>query len=257
MKLIIEKSVCVITPTIGKKELLQCTESVARQTYKNLHHLVVVDGGEFFESAFANTSALFECSRIQITCAPYNTGGNGFYGHRIYAAYPHLVNHDYIFFLDEDNWYDENHVSSLVDLMESKNLDWSYSLRNIYSKNGHFIEKDCCESLGKWPIFWSTDNDPKFLIDTSCYAFKREFIVQVCHLWHSAGGGWGADRVFYEMLSKVYKHTNYDTTGLHTMNYRLDDEPKKKYGSDDFFTTGNLVTLQRYGQYPWIKESSK
>jgi len=44
MKLIIEKSVVVITPTVGSAKLADAVESVANQTYKNLTHLLVVDG---------------------------------------------------------------------------------------------------------------------------------------------------------------------------------------------------------------------
>ena len=47
MKLNIEKSVTVITPTIGQEYLTQAIESVNTQTYKNIKHLVIVDGPEY------------------------------------------------------------------------------------------------------------------------------------------------------------------------------------------------------------------
>ena len=49
MKLVIEKPVTVITPTIGSKKLLDAITSVATQSYK-CKHLIVIDGPEFVES---------------------------------------------------------------------------------------------------------------------------------------------------------------------------------------------------------------
>lgn len=256
MKIRIERPVTVITPTIGQRELAKAAESIANQTYKNIKHLIVVDGDKFVTDTFGALDES-DLSKVQITTAPENTGKtNGdYWGHRIYAAYPHLVNSDYVFFLDEDNWYEPDHVTSLVEKIEEKNYDWAYSLRKIVSPEGEFIIDDCCESLGKWPIFWSMEQrrQPEYLIDTSCYAFKREFLIQVCSHWHY---GWGGDRRFYKILTEQYKHTNFETTGLHTMNYRLDDQLEKKYGNIDFFVKGNEIVKQQYfGEYPWQKKT--
>ena len=46
MNLVIEKPVTVITPTIGSPKLLDAIKSVANQTYK-CNHLIVVDGPEY------------------------------------------------------------------------------------------------------------------------------------------------------------------------------------------------------------------
>lgn len=246
------KSVCVITPTIGQNTLTQCTESVHKQTYKNLTHLVVIDGPEFFEKTFQHCSIPHEDSRLRLTCNPYNTGKNGFYGHRIFSAYPHLVNEDYIFFLDEDNWYSEDHVSSLVDLMERKRLDWAHSLRKVYN-NDVYLADDCCEAIGRWPI-WFTQGTPdqRHLVDTSTFCFKREFLIKVCQAWHS---GWGGDRKFLDFIIKA-GYTNYETTGLHTLHYRLPDMNKAYGGQTDFFHRGNEAVKQHYGEYPWKALSS-
>ena len=173
---------------------------------------------------------------------PYNTGANGFYGHRIYAGVPHLLNSDYIFFLDEDNWYEPDHVATLVDTLERGN-DFAYSLRQIYTPDKQFIAEDNCESLGKWPIFFSHE-DPQYLIDTSSYAFTREFIQKTCHLWHS---GWGGDRKY---LYSVMQKAKYDTNGKHTLCYRLDGNPGSV--NADFFIQGNKAQEEKFkGVFPW------
>lgn len=245
MRLIIEPSVCVITPTIGEKNLVQAIESVKKQKHKNLTHLIVVDGPGYLEEA-----RKYVPYNVQLAVNPQNTGGSGFYGHRIYAAYPHLVNEDYIAFLDADNWYDENHIDSLVDLIEKRNLDWAHSLRKVYNDD-KYLADDCCESIGRYPIFFSQDDNPQHLVDTSSYMFKRGFLTQVCQHWNH---GWGGDRRFFHILKDALKHDNYDTTGLHTLNYRLPDM-QKAYGGDlKFFEHGNDIVKRKYGgAYPWQK----
>jgi glycosyltransferase involved in cell wall biosynthesis len=245
MKLIIEPTVCVITPTVGEENLAQAIESVKKQKYKNIEHLVVVDGHANLDKA-----RKYIPYNVSMALNPQNTGAGGYYGHRIYAAYPHLVNQQYIAFLDADNWWDEDHVSSLVSIIQQKNLDWAYSLRKVYIENTYHAD-DCCESIGRWPIFFSDQSNPQHLVDTSSYLFKSEFLISVCHYWHY---GWGGDRRFFNIITQHLKHDNYDTTGLHTLNYRLPDM-EKAYGGDlKFFERGNEIVKQRYGgSYPWQK----
>lgn len=241
----LEKSVIVITPTTGSQKLQDAVDSVNAQTYKNLTHLVVADGAEFYRNTVLAVRNEMN-SRATITCAPYNTGGGsqGFYGHRIYAAYPHLVNADYIFLLDDDNWYEPDHVKSLVEVLDQGN-DFAFSFRKIYDKDKNYICDDNCESLGKWPIFF-THNDPQYLIDTSSYAFSREFLIKTSQLWHS---GWGGDRRF---LYSVMQMAKYDTNYKHTLCYRVDGNPGSV--NANFFINGNQEQLKYYeGKLPWLK----
>ena len=241
MKLIIERSVTVITPTVGSSKLKDAILSVQSQTYKNIEHLVVVDGTEHELKAMAAGANL-----VNMLVLPWNTGARGFNGQRIYASIPHLVNSDYVFFLDEDNWYEPDHVSSLVATIEKSNLDWAYSLRKIYTPDKKYLADDNCESLGKWPIYFS-HNNPQYLIDTSAFAFKREFIQATCHRWHS--GAWGEDRrYFYSIMGQSKWDTNYK----HTLCYRVDGNPKSVDG--EFFIKGNAEQMKHYnGELPWLK----
>ena len=246
MQLVIEKPVTVITPSIGSSKLKDAIESVEKQTYK-CNHLVVIDGPEYFDIVMKNATS----GNAKFVCTPENTGkalGTNFYGHRIYAAYPHLVNSDYILFLDEDNWYEPDHVETLIKTIEVKNLDFAYSLRKIYDANGKYLLDDNCESLGKWEIFGSrhSPHGKQYLIDTSSFCFKREFIQQTCHLWHS---GWGGDRRYFYA---VKDHCKWDTNGKHTMCYRLDGNPGSV--TKEFFVEGNKTQEAYYeGKYPWLK----
>ena len=246
MKLVIENSVTVITPTIGKHTLGQAIQSVQDQTYKNINHLIVIDGPGYENEA---KKYIPSNRNITVTTTPFNTGGGGFYGHRIYAAYPHLLSTDYILFLDEDNWWDKNHVKSLIDMIEDKNLDWAYSLRKVYSNN-NYLDDDCCESIGKYPIWFTWPAKLQYLIATSSYCFTRAFITRVCHIWH---WGWGGDRRFF-MIIKDTPGMKYETTGLHTLNYNLPDMEKAYGGDMEFFKKGNeMIKNLHGGKYPWLQ----
>lgn len=241
-----DKSVTVITPTIGSKKLADAVNSVDKQTYKNIKHLVVIDGPEFFSNAVDNCPISLD-SKVIIHPLPFNTGSGGFNGQRIYAAFPHLINSDYIFFLDEDNWYEPDHVETLVNLMQNKSLDWAYSFRKIFTVDREYVADDNCESLGKWPIYFTYDN-PQYLIDTSAFAFTRSFIQNTCHLWHS--GPWGEDRRY---LNVVKQSSKWDTTGNYSLCYRLDGNSNSV--KEDFFIAGNEFMTARYNNnFPWSKE---
>ena len=251
MQLVIQKPVTVITPTIGSPKLIDAIESVKNQTYK-CKHLIVCDGHQARLDMINLNIKPIANHEINIVETPENTGKVGdqsFYGHRIYAAYPHLLNSDYILFLDEDNWYEPDHVASLIETIEKKNLDFSYSLRKIFSPKKDYLCDDNCESLGKWEIFMSRNSQygKQYLIDTSSYCFTRKFIQETCHNWH---WGWGGDRHY---LYSVREKAKYDTNGKHTLCYRLDGNPNSV--TKEFFETGNKTQDAYYGgNYPWIKK---
>ena len=93
---------------------------------------------------------------------------------------------DFFCFLDEDNWFDTNHVASLLDVIRS-GFTWTFSFRKIVDREGNFICNDDCESLGKWPSFL----DPfDYLIDNNCYRcrFKPGLVLPQPRNEYFAGG---------------------------------------------------------------------
>lgn len=244
------KSALVITPTTGAPELADAIKSVKAQTYQNVNHLVVVDGEQFVA---ATDEVLNSLVSTPVKCVlPFNTGGGGFYGHRIMAAFSHLVNYDYILFLDQDNWYDPEHVETLVEECEKFKFEWSYSLRKVYDKDKNYICDDNCESLGRWPVWVSTSEKVGHLIDSSSYCFSMNFIRLTGHLWDF---GWGADRRYYTLVKDEMKHRNYGCTGKHTLNYRLGGNEGSV--QKEFFLEGNKKMLESYvsvENMPWHRE---
>lgn len=237
----------VVTPTTGSPDLIDAIRSVKNQTYQDVDHLLVVDGANFTErtNKTLSTEKIIVDEKLLRIDLPFNTGGQGFYGHRIMAAFSHLIDHDVVLFLDQDNWYDPTHVETIVNELKMFNLDWAYSLRKVYDKEKVYVCDDNCESLGRWPA-WI--NDETFLVDSSSYCFKTSFLRKVGYMWD---WGWGADRRFYTMLKDKLKHQNYTCTGKHTLCYRLGGNDKSVTG--EFFLEGNKKIIEKYnGKMPWV-----
>ena len=229
--------VAVVTPTIGGEYLHKCVASVDNQTYKNLTHYVFMDGKEHWEKINDTISG---ATKIKTIALEENVG-KGWYGHRVYAACSFLVNADVICYLDEDNWFEPNHVDKLVKKIEQGN-DWAYSLRKIYDKSENYLCEDNCESLGKWPVYF---NDKVFHIDTSSFAIRRDIAVRIGHAWY---GQWGADRQFFGALKNHF--SKYSCTNQYTTNYRLDGNENSV--NEEFFIEGNKINSEKYqGNFPW------
>lgn len=214
-------SVTIVIPTTGADTLFTAVTSVLEQKY-DTNCLVVVDGPEYSNAVHDQVFPYDDHPKLKYLYLPENVGANGFYGHRVYAAIGHLVNTDYVGFLDQDNWLDPEHVTYLRNAIDRKGLDWAYSYRKIVDKDGDFICEDNCESLGKVTGF----------VDTNCYLLHRKVLINVGHAWH---GGWGADRVFYKCASDYFP--NFDASGFHTVNYRLGGNEGSVKA--EFFIEGN------------------
>ena len=240
-------SATVIIPTTGSPEVVESIKSVLDQTYDTKCY-VVCDGPDFSYTV-KNMLRWVEkhpnYHRIKLCNLPINVGANGFYGHRVYAAFTHLVDTEYVLYLDQDNWLKPNHVESCINTIKLKNLDWCYSLRDIYKKDGTFICHDDCESLGKWQTYHGVNH-----VDTNSYCLKAEIGVKLASVWH---GGWGQDRVFLATIAQHFQ--KFDCTGEYTVNYRVDGG--KGSVNAEFFINGNAVMNKKYnGVFPWQKISS-
>jgi len=229
--------VMVITPTTGKDTVMKAIESVAQQTIPT-EHLIVEDGKNVEKEGLWRFELLLGSSNAKTITLPENVGGDGWYGHRVYAAMPLMVNADYILFLDEDNWFEPNHVETMLNKIKSKDLMWAYSLRRICDERGEYVCDDDCESLGRYPTFY--DSNLNF-VDTNCYCFRREFLVTVAHSFY---GQWGADRPFYKAASAALPA--FGCTGEATVNYRAPERLFK------MFAEGNKLMKQAYKPLlPW------
>lgn len=248
----------IVIPTTGAPELMLAVQSALLQT-EPTDVLVVVDGAQF---ATKTMDALKACGalslgdnagrRVDVLVLPYNTGAEGFYAHRIIAGVAHLVNHEYVCFLDQDNWLKDTHVASCQETIKEGDYKFVHALRGIWTKDQVFVCNDNCESLGSWHTWNDRDGH---LIDTSCYFYRTDFLQHVAHFWHT---GYGGDRQFLahvRNLQEQYHGLTYGCTGEYTVCYRLGGNPNSVRA--EFFVHGNAMMARKWPQgFPWAKSSS-
>ena len=240
--------VTVITPTTGVSYLKQAIESVAKQTYANIQHLIVFDG--IPDNIHYWDLLLTKYPKCDIIKLPYATGTDRFNGHRIYGASIYLCKGEYVCFLDEDNWFDPNHIESLMNVINDNNT-WAFSLRKIVDTNGTYVCNDDCESLGKWPSILHEDD---YFVDVGCYFLPKHIALQTSPIWYRKAREPGVPEVD-RMLTHVLRENKitYNTNGGYTLNYRTGNTVRSV--QKDFFVSGNEKMLEKYnGELPWQKK---
>ena len=269
------KTVAVVTSTIGRPELALAIKSVQNQTYPCKHY-VFVDGNIFWDKA---KSILEQFPDVIPIYLPMNTGKNGILNGAINAAVAFLVEEDIICYLDDDNQLREDHVESLVKVIE-QGADFAYSLRSFYDSNQQFICHDDYESLGNWTTkenmvmdvilekaqqTFNITHNTQNLIDTNCYAIPREIALKATHGWYTSNIG---DRAFFTTLKSL--GFQEQTSGKYTVKYTVDldkiisfhnffpglilsDEMKNKI-SLGILKEMNQQNIEYYGGRPWAKE---
>ena len=265
-----------MTSTIGRPELALAIKSVQNQTYPCKHY-VFIDGNIFWDKA---KSILEQFPDVIPIYLPMNTGKNGILNGAINAAAAFLVEEDIICYLDDDNQLREDHVESLVNVIE-QGADFAYSLRAFYDSNHQFICRDDYESLGNWKpkenvlvrfimengqqIGCFINNKTKKHIDTNCYAIPREIAQKTVHAWYTPFLG---DQKFFSALNQ--SELKGQTSGKYTVKYTVDFD--KMIGvhhwfpqltlsdeminliSSDILKELNQQNIEYYGGRPWAKE---
>jgi hypothetical protein len=244
--------VSVITPTTGNPHLASCIKSVRAQTYKNIEHIVVVDGKNRWNSVdnIVKTLEFPNGSTEHIYVLPYPTGTNRYNGHRIYGGTTYFADGDFHLWLDDDNELEPNHIESLVDLVKEKNLSWAYSLRKIIDQNGSVLCNDDCESLGMWPSILHPED---YFVDVNCYFIKKEVAVGMSPVWYRKfrePNQMEIDRAIAHVLMSKQNNLQYDCTRQYTVKYRVGNTGLSV--NSEFFLNGNKTMLDKYnGSLPW------
>ncbi|MEG9488587.1 glycosyltransferase family 2 protein [Mannheimia indoligenes] len=217
----------MITSTIGRSELEEAIVSVRNQTYP-VKHYIFIDGKDYWQ---ASEKIIAKYPDVIPIYLPINTGKGGWYNSRINAIAPFIVEEDIICFLDDDNFYESNHIETLADAFQSSSSDWVYSFRNMVRMDGSFLCKDTVDSIG----FYGCEH-PEFahfefeelsfpiklafepFVDINCYAFRRKVAQNLATTWNIQG--FGNDRVVFNTLKKELNLKSVGTENF-TVNYRM------------------------------------
>ena len=229
-------SVAVITSTQGRSTITRAIKSVQDQTRKATHY-VFIHGADYSDK----TTPHLAPDTVAVHLPRAN--GTGGYGMApVFALAPFVVDEDIIFYLDDDNWYEPDHIESLVDLIEKQDLGWAYSLRKIVDNEGEFICDDNCESLGCQP-----NASGHYLVDNSCYAVRTDVARKHSHAWYIPVV---SDRHFQAELMR--HRIKCGTTGKHSVNYRLSHDGSGGMSAQMFKDNNNFMS-NRFTDFPWTK----
>ena len=249
-----QHTVTVVTAATGHPNLPRCIRSVQEQTYAHVDHLIVIDGLDRQAKVQKILSELPPPPPTQrMMTLPQPTGLDNWCGHRIYAAASFLINTEFVCFLDEDNWFELEHLKSLIGAIRAANAKWAFSLRRIVNEMGDFVTLDECENLGNLhPTFRS---EKCFHVDVNCFMLRRVVAAMIAPAFYRPGGVPGqleADTTICQILLRQFP--NPATNRQHTVNYLVGNRPNSVKAS--FFLRGNEIMRQRYPDgMPWKTQS--
>lgn len=244
--------VTVITATTGKPSLRKCVESVKKQTYGNVQHLIFVDGEEAterLENDFLTMAAIRD-AKCEVVNLPYSIGKDRWNGHRMYGAGTYIADGDFVTFLDDDNTLDPEHIQNCYYAYTSNPaaIKWSYSLRKIVNVEGDFLCNDDCESLGNWAsVCGATD----FFIDVNCYFLPKTLAIYVTPIWYRKFREPGQPEVDRMLCANLRNIVPGICTKQYSVNYAVASNAALSV-KPEFFVNGNAEMRRRYGgALPW------
>lgn len=233
------RTAAVVTVTTGKrlKELEQCVASISSQSYKPTHYILCDGDWDDYMAIrwlYPTLKVCFWDNKI---------GGNGWAGQRWLAAAPHLITEDVTFFCNDDDWYEENHVQTIMEKIEA-GYDWAYSYRQIRDEEGALVCLDNCEALGEESPVWNIPGH--HFVDWCMWGMKTNLLRQIAIVLNNPSPQ--VDRMFYATAKQLFP--NFTGTKQHTFNFRLGGTCGVQ---KEFFEVGNKAMLEKHnGKLPWI-----
>jgi hypothetical protein len=199
----------VVVPTVGRPTLERALRSVFDQDFPGtIQVLVGVDawpGGDrarleaLAASAPPNRSLLvfdpgYSTSTRRGGFTPAGTGG------ALRTVLSYLAHSRLVAYLDDDNWWAPDHLSSLV--RAARGRDWAYSLRWYADGSGKPLCVDAWESVG--PDAGAYAGKFGGFVDPSCLLIDKVACEPALRLWcHPLPGdpsGMTTDRTVFEYL---------------------------------------------------------
>jgi hypothetical protein len=178
-----------ITPTTGSPYLYDAMMSVKGQA----KHLIVVDGRKHLPATLEIMDRVCNPD-ADILVLPENVGADGWYGHRVYASVPMLINTEFYAHLDEDNMVDPHFCEVMEREIEGRVV--VTCRRQVVAQDGAFIGIDDHESVGANRYGYT-------LYDTNTYLIRSDHAHKIAPFIY---GRWGADRQLSEAVFHIARH---------------------------------------------------
>lgn len=199
-----EKSVTVIITTFNRpNELQRAIQSVLDQTFKNFELVVIGDKCPHLDSIITK----YNDPRLIWWNLAENSNDSGATP-RNYALRS-IVRCEYVAYLDDDNFWEPNHLETLVTAVIEKKADYAFS---------SFILEEAEDIKTRKRIASIICLEPKlYRIDTSALLHKFSLVEKY--------GYWMSGKILYshdwELVSR-WKDHSYVATGLPSLHYTVD-----------------------------------
>ncbi len=220
------RDVAVVMPTLLRPTILRAVDSVFRQDFSGTIHLVIgidaIDGdpgavARIRETCPANVTVTvfdpgFSTARRHGGIHPAGDGG------ALRTILSYLANAPRIAYLDDDNWWAPDHLSSLTDAIEGRG--WAFSYRwFVDPATGEAICEDRWESVGPGRGVFAEKAGG--FVDPNTLMIDKTICEPVLRWWSVPmfpQNGTGADRNVFNALRTGY---GWAATGRASAYYLL------------------------------------
>jgi len=139
----------------------------------------------------------------------------------------YLANSRYVAYLDDDNWYANDHLRSLYETLQGH--DWAYSLRwYVHPASRRPICEDRWESIG--PVARGTAVDPAGWVDPNCLAIDKLACEAVLRWWsipqRNSPLAMDSDRRVFDILRTEFRGRG---TGKATVFYTITESDRFRH----------------------------
>lgn len=204
----------------GEKFLSQCLESVLNQEYKNLEVILwdncSDDNSKKIVTKYKDNRIIYFFSKKKET---------------LYKARNQAISKtsgDLVAFLDSDDWWEKNYISSRANLFSNSYYDYFYSNINLYYEKKSNTKIYRKYKLPQGKIFDQLSKD--YFIIISGVIFKKKLFLE--HGFFDETLNILGD---YDFMMKISKFSNGHGVNSPLINYRIHDDNFSKLHSKMFF----------------------
>jgi hypothetical protein len=213
----------VVMVTVARGTFAQALRSVYAQQFDGRIQVLVGIDKWIGERAHVEALARESPSHVAVTILDlgYSTSQrNGgiypsHYGGALKTILSYAANSRYVTYLDDDNWYAQNHIASMLAAVRGK--EWAFSLRHfVAASTGALLCRDTWESVGPGRGIYAQAQGG--FVDTNCFFIDTLACSDVFPEWAMTryAGGTGGDR---QVLAKL-RDRPFGSNGAHTLFYR-------------------------------------
>jgi hypothetical protein len=212
----------IVMTTVVRPSIAQAVRSVFAQRFGGrIQVLVGIDQwkGEraLLASLIAEAPSHVAMTVIDLGYSTSRRHGGSYpsdYGGALKTILSFAANSRHVAYLDDDNWYAPDHVTSMLEAVAGK--AWGFSLRHMVDRQtGAHICPDTWESMGPGRGVYAEAQGG--FVDTNCYVLDAQACYDVFPEWAMTRfGGTGGDRQVLKLLAG----RSWGTNGRHTVYYR-------------------------------------